>query len=73
MFRIINKIKKIKNAKGLSPVILLLLSFLLILNGCLFLPNSKGGVEGYVYEKTVLDSRPLEDASSALLDLQILL
>ena len=62
MFRIINKIKKIKNAKGLSPVILLLLSFLLILNGCLFLPNSKGGVEGYVYEKTVLDSRPLEDA-----------
>jgi len=62
VFRIINKIKKIKNAKGLSPVILLLLSFLLILNGCLFLPNSKGGVEGYVYEKTVLDSRPLEDA-----------
>ena len=64
VFRIINKIKKIKNAKGPSPVIfLILLTFsLLLLNGCLFLPNSKGGVEGYVYEKTVLDSRPLEDA-----------
>ena len=62
MFRIINKIKKIKNAKGLSPVILLLLSFLLILNGCLFLPNSKGSVEGYIYEQTVIDSRPLKDA-----------
>lgn len=45
----------------------LLISFLLLfpimlLNGCLFLPNSKGSVEGYVYEKTVIDSRPLEDA-----------
>jgi TolA-binding protein len=45
----------------------LLISFLLLfpimlLNGCLFLPNSKGGVEGYIYEKTVIDSRPLEDA-----------
>ena len=62
MLLLITNFKKIKNDKGPSPVILLLLSFLLILNGCLFLPNSKGGVEGYVYEKTVLDSRPLEDA-----------
>jgi TolA-binding protein len=34
----------------------------MLLNGCLFLPNSKGSVEGYIYEKTVIDSRPLEDA-----------
>jgi len=45
----------------------LLISFLLLfpimlLNGCLFLPNSKGSVEGYIYEKTVIDSRPLEEA-----------
>jgi len=61
---LITNFKKIKNDKGPSPVIfLILLTFsLLLLNGCLFLPNSKGGVEGYVYEKTVLDSRPLEDA-----------
>jgi TolA-binding protein len=54
-----NKYKKI--------FINLLISFLLLfpimlLNGCLFLPNSKGSVEGYIYEKTVIDSRPLEDA-----------
>ena len=64
MLLLITNFKKIKNDKGPSPVIfLILLTFsLLLLNGCLFLPNSKGGVEGYVYEKTVLDSRPLEDA-----------
>jgi len=45
----------------------LLISFLLLfpillLNGCLFSTLSKGSVEGYVYEKTVIDSLPLEDA-----------
>jgi TolA-binding protein len=61
---LITNFKKIKNDKGPSPIIfLILLTFsLLLLNGCLFLPNSKGSVEGYVYEQTVVDSRPLEDA-----------
>ena len=61
---LIKNFRKIKNDKGPSPVILLiLLSFsLLLLNGCLFSPSSKGSVEGYVYEETVIDTRPLEDA-----------
>jgi len=64
VFRIINKIEKIKNDKGPSPVILLslLLSFLLLLNGCLFSPFSQGSVEGYIHEETVIDTRPLEGA-----------
>jgi len=45
----------------------LLISFLLLfpiilLNGCLFSPLSKGSVEGYVHEKTIIDTRPLEGA-----------
>jgi len=54
--------KKIKNDKGPSPVIfLILLSFLLLLlTGCLFSPFSKGSVEGYIHEETVIDTRPLE-------------
>ncbi len=62
----IRKLKKTKNDKGPSPVIfliLLLLSFsLILLNGCIFAPFSKGSVEGYVHEETVIDTRPLEDA-----------
>lgn len=55
---------KIKNDKGPSPVIfLMLLSFsLLLLNGCLFSPFSKGSVEGYIHEETVINTRPLEGA-----------
>jgi len=59
------KFQKIKNDKELSPVIFLiiLLSFsLLFLNGCLFSPFSKGSVEGYIHEETVIDTRPLEGA-----------
>jgi len=43
-------------------ILFLLLFPIMLLNGCLFLPNSKGSVEGYIYEKTVIDSRPLKDA-----------
>ena len=43
-------------------ILLLLLSFLLLLNGCLFSPFSKGSVEGYVYEETIINTRPLEGA-----------
>ena len=61
---LIKNFTKIKNDKGPSPVIfLILLSFLLlILNGCLFSPFSKGSVEGYIHEETVIDTRPLEGA-----------
>ena len=38
------------------------MSFLLLLNGCLFSPFSKGSVEGYVYEETIINIRPLEGA-----------
>jgi len=59
---LIKKFKQIKNDKGPSPVIfLILLTFsLLFLNGCLFSPFSKGSVEGYIHEETVIDTRPLE-------------
>jgi len=61
---LIQNFKKIKNDKGPSPVIfLILLSFsLLLLSGCLFSPFSKGSVEGYIHEETVIDTRPLEGA-----------
>ena len=65
MLLLIKYFKKIKNDKEPSPVIFLLflLSFsLLLLNGCLFSPFSKGSVEGYIYEETVIDTRPLEGA-----------
>ncbi|MGB2783834.1 MAG: tetratricopeptide repeat protein [Atribacterota bacterium] len=64
MLLLIKNFKKIKNDKGPSPVIfLILLSFLLLLlNGCLFLPFSKGSVEGYIHEETVIDTRSLEGA-----------
>jgi len=61
---LIKNFKKTKTDKGPSPVIfLILLSFLLlILNGCIFSPFSKGSVEGYIHEETVIDTRPLEGA-----------
>lgn len=64
MLLLIKNFRKTKNDKGPSPVIfLILLSFLLLLlNGCLFLPFSKGSVEGYIHEETVIDTRPLEGA-----------
>ena len=67
-------IKRIKNfkktkkvVKGPSPgkfiFLLFLISFsLLLLTGCLFSPLTKGSVEGYVHEETVIGTRPLEDA-----------
>jgi TolA-binding protein len=59
-----NKHKKIKNDKGPSPVFfLVLLSFsLLLLAGCSSSPLSKGSVEGYVHEETVINTRPIEGA-----------
>jgi len=56
--------KQIKNDKGPSPVIfLILLTFsLLFLNGCLFSPLPKGSVEGYIHEETIVSTRPLEGA-----------
>ncbi|MGB6370540.1 MAG: tetratricopeptide repeat protein, partial [Atribacterota bacterium] len=64
MLLLIKNFRKIKNDKGPSPVIfLILLSFsLLLLNGCLFAPLSKGSVEGYIHEETVINTRPLEGA-----------
>ena len=64
MLLLIRNFKKVKNDKGPSPVIfLILLSFsLLLLNGCLFSPFSEGSVEGYIHEETVIDTRPLEGA-----------
>jgi len=43
-------------------ILSLILSILLLLNGCLFAPFSKGSVEGYVYEETIINTRPLEVA-----------
>ena len=64
LLSLIRNFKKIKNVKGSFPVILLslLLSFLLLLNGCLFSPFSQGSVEGYIHEETVIDTRSLEGA-----------
>ena len=60
----IKNFEKIKGARGPSPVIfLILVSFLLLfLNGCLFSPLTKGSVEGYIHEETVINTRPLEGA-----------
>ena len=64
MLLLTKNFKKIKNDKEPSPAILLflLLSFLLLLNGCLFSPFSQGSVEGYIHEETVINTRPLEGA-----------
>ena len=65
MLLLIQNFKKIKNDKGPSPVIfLILLSFsLLLLTGCLSSPLSKGSVEGYIYEEIITgENRPLEGA-----------
>ena len=60
------KFQKIKNAKGpsiVTVIFLILLSFsLLLLNGCIFSLPSKGSVEGYIYEDTIIGPRPLEGA-----------
>ena len=64
MLLLIRNFKKIKGDKGPSPVIfLILISFsLLLLTGCLSSPLSKGSVEGFVYEETIIDTRPIEGA-----------
>jgi len=64
LLSLIKNFKKTKTDREPSPVILLiLLSFsLLLLNGCLFSPFSKGSVEGYIHEETVINTRPLEGA-----------
>ena len=64
MLSLNKKFQKIKNDKGPSPVIfLILLSFLLLLlTGCLFSPLAKGSVEGYVYKETIDGNFPLEGA-----------
>ena len=64
MLLLLQNIKKVKNDKGPSPVIfLILLSFLLLLlTGCLFSPLPKGSMEGYVYKETIDGNLPLEGA-----------
>ena len=56
------KIKYKKSFSNITILSLLLFSVLLCLNGCLFSPFSKGSVEGYIYEETIIDTRPLEGA-----------
>ena len=56
-----NRPKHKKNFRYLSTLSLISFS-LLLLNGCLFSPFSKGSVEGYIHEETVIDTRPLEGA-----------
>ena len=51
-----------RHRKFYKNIIILLLSFssIILLNGCLFSPFAKGSVEGYIYEETIIDTRPLE-------------
>ena len=60
--RVTLKIKYKKSFSNITILSLLLFSILLFLNGCLFSPFSKGSVEGYIHEETVIDTRPLEGA-----------
>ncbi|MCK5768405.1 MAG: hypothetical protein KAH35_08555, partial [Candidatus Atribacteria bacterium] len=55
---------KHKNKKKLMNLLVIcFLGFsLFLLSGCSLLNISKGSVEGYVYEETIVDSRPLEGA-----------
>lgn len=55
---------KHKNKKIFKYLLILFLLFssLLLLNGCLFSTFSKGSVEGYIHEETVINTRPLEGA-----------
>ena len=55
---------KIKYKKSFSNITILSLLFsILLLNGCLFSPLSKGSVEGYVHEEIITGgNRPLEGA-----------
>ena len=68
MLLLIRNFKKTKKVvKEPSPdkfiFLLFLISFsLLLLTGCLFSPLTKGSAEGYVHEKTVIDTRPIEGA-----------
>jgi len=61
---LIKNFKKIKNDKGPSPVIFLILLslFFLLLTGCLFSPLPQGSVEGYIYKETIDGNFPLEEA-----------
>ena len=58
------KLHKHKNKKIFKYLLILFLLFssLLLLNGCLFSTFSKGSVEGYIHEETVINTRPLEGA-----------
>ena len=60
--RVTLKIKYKKSFSNITILSLLLFSILLFLNGCLFSPFSKGSIEGYIHEETVIDTRPLEGA-----------
>jgi len=53
---------KHKNKRKLVNVLVIcfLSLSLFILSGCLSSNFSKGSVEGYIYEETVIDTRPLE-------------
>ncbi|GAI91892.1 unnamed protein product, partial [marine sediment metagenome] len=71
MLLLIKKLKKVKKPIVEPPpvvffksllILSLLFFLLLLLNGCLFSPFSKGSVEGYIHEETVIDTRPLEGA-----------
>jgi len=55
---------KHKNKRKLANVLVIcFLGFsLFLLSGCSLLNFSKGSVEGYVYEETIVDTRPLEEA-----------
>ena len=55
---------KYKNkSKSLNYLIIaFFISSLFLLSGCLMVNSLKGSVEGYVYEETVIDNRPLEGA-----------
>ena len=60
--RVTLKIKYKKLFSNITILSLLLFSILLFLTGCLSSPLSKGSVEGFVYEETIIDTRPIDGA-----------